>query len=140
MKLKYIFLIGVIVMFGMSFNNVFAEETGGLVPCGRDTTAEGDVGEACKICHLALGIHNIVTFIRNLVWFTAVLVITIAGVLYIVSAGNQSTTTMAKTAIKNALIGVVIVFAAYMIITFIMNRMFRNDQSAAQSTWTFTCN
>ena len=116
----------------------------GLVPCGGvDATNKS---QACTICHLIEGIHGIIKFIVNLIWVTGILVITIAGVIYIVSSGNESTTTLAKTAIKNALIGVAIVLTAFMLITFILNRVLnvkydkiKGLEGIARQTWNFNC-
>ncbi len=114
------------------------------MPCGGvDATNKS---QACTICHLIEGIHGIIKFIVNLIWVTGILVITIAGVIYIVSSGNESTTTLAKTAIKNALIGVAIVLTAFMLITFILNRVLnvkydkiKGLEGIARQTWNFNC-
>ena len=97
-----------------------------LVPCGGDKTGST---ERCTICHLVDGIHGIVQFVVKLIAVTATVVIVIAGVMYIISAGNPAMITMAKTAIKSALIGVIVVLTAFMMITFIVNTVFDNYNS-----------
>jgi len=98
-----------------------------LVPCGGVNA--NDKSQACTICHLVDGIHGIVQFVVKLIAVTAIVVIVIAGVMYIISAGNPAMITMAKTAIKNALIGVIVVLTAFMMITFIVNTVFDNYNS-----------
>ena len=115
----------------------------GLVPCG------GTGQDACTICHLAGGAHNIIHALIEWMLALSLLVIMVAGVMYITSAGNQSTTTMAKTAIKNTLIGVSIILLAYLTVTTVINSVFLNDQttiktgplSIADNAWNFnaTC-
>jgi len=89
----------------------------GLVPCGGTAT---DSKEACTICDLATGIQKIVNFVTKLVGITLVVIIVVAGVMYIVSAGNPSMTTMAKTAMKNSVIGAIVVLTAFVLINFIL--------------------
>ena len=119
-----------------------------LVPCGGEKTGST---KKCTICHLIEGIHGIVKFIMSLIAITATVVIVVAGVMYIVSAGNPAMTTMAKTAIKNALIGVIVVLTAFMMITFIVNTVFNNygsdlkvEEGGLESSrfgrmWNFNC-
>ena len=94
-----------------------------LVPCGN-------TGEpSCTICHLVGGAHAIVKQLLEWALALSLLVIMAAGVMYITSAGNQSTTTMAKTAIKNTLIGVSIMLLAFLIVTTVINNLFLNNNS-----------
>ena len=116
-----------------------------IVPCGR-SDANGEVADMCTVCHLMLGIDNVVTFFVKLIWVAGVLVIVIAGVMYIVSAGNQSMVTMAKTAIKNTLIGVAVVLSAFVIIHFTLKMIARNGtpetgnlQNFGTNSWSFEC-
>ena len=131
MKFIKIFLLGIVLLsvMGMSSTFVYADTTGGIVPCGKNTGENEDKSQACTICHLIEGIHNIVQKIVGLIVVTATVVIVVAGVMYIVSAGNPAMITMAKTAMKNALIGVIVVLTAFMMITFIVNTVFNNYDS-----------
>ncbi|PID52704.1 MAG: hypothetical protein CR972_00660 [Candidatus Moraniibacteriota bacterium] len=116
-------------------------DAAGIVPCGDGS----DKGNACTICHLVAGIYNIVDYIKNIIVIVAIAVITIAGIMYIVSAGNSSMTSMAKAAIKNTLIGISIFLLAFMLITTIINSFFKADTALIADggfkiadTWTFT--
>lgn len=56
----------------------------------------------------------------------AVVYLIIGGYQYITSAGNPEVATQAKSTILNAVIGLIIIFASYVIIDFVMNRVIRN--------------
>lgn len=62
----------------------------------------------------------------NLVYFlagvAAVIVIIIGGVLYSTSAGNSASITKAKNMILYAIVGLVVVFAAFAITNFVIGR------------------
>lgn len=150
MKFLRIFLltVGLLGIAGFSTTlSVSAWSPGeNLVPCGED------VGSKCTICDLSLGIHNIIAFFMWIMSFAAAAVIVIAGIIYISSAGNQQMTTMAKSAIKNALIGLIVMLTAFLIITFLLNAVFNIGGSEGQVAeagglenyrfgrmWTFTC-
>jgi len=176
MKFIYVFLLQIVVFLGVFLTcSIVSAEPGiidytdgtsqdigdlgtsyansdlnrGLVPCGRNLS--GDVNDACSICHLIEGIHGIVKFVVSLIAVTATVVIVIAGVMYIISAGNPAMVTMAKTAMKNALIGVIVVLTAFMMITFIVNTVFNNynsdlnvregglESSGFGRMWSFNC-
>jgi len=108
-----------------------------IVPCGGEKTTSTKV---CEICDLIKGIHEIVRFIVSLIAVTATVVIVVAGVMYIISAGNPAMITMAKTAMKNALIGVIVVLTAFMMITFVANRMLGvTGNGLGTSAWNIEC-
>lgn len=117
-----------------------------IVPCGNNVT--GTDVDACTICELAQGMWNIIDFFKNIMAVAAIVVIVVAGIIYISSAGNQQMTTMAKSAIKNALIGLIIMLTAFLIITFLLNTVFNKTSVVSEGgldvpifgrMWTFTC-
>ena len=94
-----------------------------LVNCGKSGQP------SCTICDLIDGIHGVIQFLVELMSITGIVIITIAGVMYIVSSGNPSMTTLAKSAIKNVLIGITVILVAFISITFIINTVFQNEKS-----------
>lgn len=119
---------------------------GGIVPCGS-------AGEPrCDVCQFIVLGFNIITFIRNLLVIACILVITIAGVIYIVSAGNTGMITTAKNALKYALLGVLIVLFGWVVVTFIIRSVALGENEAVPangsvglyvqegSLWNFDCN
>ena len=59
------------------------------------------------------GLYN---FLVAAVAVCALLMITIGGIMYILSAGNQSTAGTAKTVVKDAITGLIIVFITWLIL------------------------
>src|SRR3990167_3023664 len=52
----------------------------------------------------------------------ALIYLILAGYKYITAGGNAETATEARTGILNAIIGLVVIFASYLIITFVFSR------------------
>jgi len=106
---------------------------GGIVTCGRSG------GTMCTLCDLIKGISDIVKYLRNIAIGIAVLALTIGGVMYVVSAGEPGMIEMAKTTMKNAGIGLVIVLAAYLVIsTTILYIGTKSDLGIGASWYSFT--
>ncbi len=119
---------------------------GGIVPCG-------DAGEPkCDVCHFILLGFNIITFFRNILIVACIVIITIAGVIYIVSAGNQAMITKAKDALKYALLGVLIILVGWVVVTFVIRSVALDENGATPaangsvglyveqgSLWSFNC-
>lgn len=81
----------------------------GLVPCG------GQDEEICTLCHLIIGINWIISWIRNISAIVALAGITIAGAMYVVSAGTELKN-QAKKFITATLTGFAVIFAAWLIV------------------------
>ena len=95
--------------------------TGGIVPCGAVGT-----GEMCTLCHLIVGIHKIIKWGLGIMFVIAIVIITIAGIMYIVSTGNESMMQAAKKALMYALVGVAIMLLAWVIVTFVIGMLVGN--------------
>ncbi|MFC1623223.1 pilin [Patescibacteria group bacterium] len=110
-------------------------DAAGLVPCG------GRDEDPCTLCHLFIGINNVLTWGRNILVSVAFLAIVVAGIIYIVSAGSQQTMEMAKTMLKQALIGFVVVLGAWLIVNTVMNLIStRSDLGVNATSWSeFEC-
>ena len=109
---------------------------GGIVTCGRSG------GTMCTLCDLIKGIYDIVNYLIKIAIGIAVLAICIGGVLYIVSAGDPGLIEMGKKAMKNAIIGFIVVFAAVLIIdTLILYLGAKSDLgiSADWKSFSFNC-
>ena len=101
----------VILIFGVSVANA----SGGIVPCG------GTGQSMCTICDLIKGLNDIIQYLLRIAVGLALTIFTVAGVMYIVSVGNSGTTEMAKNAMKNAIIGFVIILVAWLAIDILLN-------------------
>lgn len=117
---NFIFIALITFVLSVSFNFVFAEGTGGLVPCIDDCTAEdlfGNPGNYAEqppiwtaLIRSALGISGIVI----LLWFIY------GGILLMISSGDPKKVTKAKTIMKESVFGLLIVVFAYTFVKFIV--------------------
>lgn len=117
---NFIFIAFIAFVFSVSFNFVFAESTGGLVPCVDDCTAEHLFGEPgnyankppiwSSLIRSALGISGIVI----LLWFVY------GGILLMISSGDQKKVTKAKKIMIESILGLLIVLFAYTFVKFIV--------------------
>lgn len=99
----------------------------GLVPCGAnvdDTSTTYNETEKCTLCHIVKGISYLIVYIRNIMVFVALAVITAMGIWYIVSAGNTGMMETAKKGIWAALAGIAIVLLAWVVVYTIMYGIF----------------
>lgn len=86
-----------------------------LVPCGRNTgTAEETA--PCTICHMIIGIQGIIDFGFKIFVGIGILMVVIAGIMYIISAGDSGMMDAAKGRLKNALIGFAVMLGAWLIV------------------------
>lgn len=116
----------------------FATSAQGIVPCGHGDSPT----DACTLCHLILGIENLVSFGLKILIVVAVVGIFIAGVMYIVSSGNEQLISAAKNFLGASLKGFAIVLMAWFFvnITFWIMSV-HNDLGIGATNWyTFTCN
>jgi len=99
----FVFLIGLI--------SASSVEAAGIVPCGTSTTPD------CKLCHLWLLASNVINFITfTLAIPIAILSFVAAGVLFMISGGNENRIGLAKSIFTNTIIGIVIIFLAWLIV------------------------
>jgi hypothetical protein len=107
----------------------------GIVPCGGPT-------DPCTICHLIIGISNLVNFGKNILVTLTIVGIFIAGIMYIVSAGSEKMITQAKAFFTASLVGFAITLAAWLIVnvTIFWIANANPDLGVGVSSWnTFTC-
>ena len=126
----------------------FFSAQAGLVPCGltNDDTSTPNVNESqiCTLCHLIIGIKGIIDFGLKLLITVAAVGIFIAGVLYIISSGNEEMMKRAKSFLSTSLSGFTITLAAWLIVNSIMWILSFNISNLKVDTavnwYTFTCN
>jgi len=82
-----------------------------IVPCGNDPA------NPCQLCHLFVMFNNLIQFLLFcIVPPLAVAGIVVAGIFFIFSRGNPGTVTKAKGIIEAVLIGLFIIFTAWLLI------------------------
>jgi hypothetical protein len=124
---SFIFSCLLIFSFGLALN---ASAT--LVPCGV-----GAGNANCTLCHLVLGFKNIYDYLLYVILLPGtILVVVIAGIMYMVSSGNKGLLERAKSALMYAITAMVLALLAWLIINTVLNALGYNKSG---SWWTFTC-
>ena len=131
-KTFLIFLTSFALLF-LIFNNIQAQETRcdesnngttGIVPCNIVKISNGPFVCQCKIYHFFILIDNVYSFI---IWKIAtplaVLMLTIGGVFILISAGNPNLANLGKKIVWVTIIGLALVFCAWVIVNFILTAM-----------------
>ena len=117
--MKQIFLLFFLFLFlFLSFNQVQAQA--GLVPCGNDTNGNGkiDLSETCTFCDFFKLFKNIIDLVLfRLVPAIAALMLTIGGAKFLFSGGNPSAMTEGKEIMTSVLIGLFLVYVAWLIVS-----------------------
>ena len=118
------------------------ELQGGLVPCGRmcddPCTAECECAP-CTLCHLFVLFKRIIDFLAKDVLFPlAVLMIVVGGVMFLTAAGDPGRMGTAKKILTSVLIGLIIIFLAWLIVDTII--MFITKSGSPLQNWkTINC-
>lgn len=129
MRMKYLF--GAMCVAALFFAVPVPAEAG-LVPCG------GTSQPPCSLCHLVEGVSILTNYIRDIMVFVALAIITAMGILYIVSAGNTGMMETAKKGVFAALAGLVIILAAWIIVNTVMFVVFQAKSGLGFSSVTFS--
>lgn len=82
----------------------------GIVPCGETTNSP------CTICHLIVGVSNIINYGMAIIVYVSLAAIVFAGILYVISSGNPSLTSKAKEFIISVLKGFSLVLMAWLVV------------------------
>lgn len=115
----------------------------GLVPCGRNCdnpdTTKVDETKPCTLCHFIVGIQGLINYGFKIMVGVAIFMITIGGVMYIVSTG-QKLMEKAKEVLLSTLKGFAIMLAAWLIVNTLLYYIGASDNSgklkdATTATW-----
>jgi len=111
---------------------------GPIVPCGRNTACSSKGTEPCTLCHLIIMFKNVFDLVFSLVIVATTLMLTIAGVLYIVSAGGGMMT-VAKGILKKTLLGFALFLFSWFIIITVMKLLSAKTALDSKGLFNFTC-
>ncbi len=119
-KRVYFFVLGLFLFVLFSIPNISLASSGScslanpfdgpIVPCGTKANPE-----SCTLCHLLELFQNIFCFLYGILVTVALALITVSGVLYIVSAG-AALKTLAKNIITKTLTGFLIFLLSWLIV------------------------
>lgn len=112
----------------------------GIVPCGIGKTAwssgvvqngkcaggteivvDGEKGIPCQLCHFFILGKGIFDYATMIVFLVTVLIAAISGFRLLLSSGDPSQVNSAKSALKNAAIGLVIIFTAWLVVNTLLS-------------------
>lgn len=112
----------------------------GIVPCGRNEGTEAEKAP-CTLCHLVVGFQRLVQYGMYMVVTLALVGIFCAGVMYMVSTGDEGMMTQAKGFLKVSLIGFAVVIASWLIVNVTMWALgTKGDLGIGVVKWNqFTC-
>ena len=95
---------------GTDLDNNDSSGESGLVPCGNS------VDNPCTIAHLFRGFIVLTNYLISLAGIVAVISIVYAGFRMVTSQGNETDRGAAKKRLANAIIGMLLVFAAFLLV------------------------
>lgn len=81
---------------------------GSIVPCGRscdDSNTVWDETQSCTLCHFFIMFKQVYDLFFSLLIITALALLTIGGLIYILSGGSTGAKTLAKNMITKVIIG-----------------------------------
>lgn len=118
----------------MPSDNLFAQ---GLVPCGQGNNP----ANSCTLCHLIIGIKNVVSFGQVILITVAAVAIFIGGFMYVIAAGDEGAMTTAKGFLSASLKGFAIFLLSWFIVNLVMVVLsFNTNLSIGKQNWyTFEC-
>jgi hypothetical protein len=112
---------------------------GGIVPCGRerdDATTPEFENCPCRLCDLFVLVDRIIKFaLFKIVVPLAVLMIVIGGIMFLTAGGNPERISSAKKLMTNVAIGILIIFAAWIIVNTILMLIGVADWTGLKEGW-----
>lgn len=120
--LKYLPLVLIIALYLIPDLSI---AQGGFVNCE---------GTSCSACNLVDMTNKIIKWLLGMVFLIFAALMSVAGFGLVTSGGNPSALSAAKDKFKNALIGIVIVFSAWLIVNTIMVKLVSDGTTAGNIT------
>jgi len=132
------------VSCSINVSKCIASVEGGLVPCGRVTddfsTPGIDESQPCGFCHSFQLVHNIINvFLFPFVPAIGGLLLVIGGFSFFVGGGNPATVSRGKTIIVGTVIGLVIVYSAWLVINTALDFIGIASWTGLGTWWEITC-
>jgi hypothetical protein len=129
-----------------TYTDVFDEScplTGGIVPCGRmrdDPTTIEFENCPCRLCHFLILGDKIIDFILfKIILPLAVLIIVVGGIMFLTAGGIPEKISKAKKLMTTVAIGVLIIFAAWLIVNTILMLIGIADWTNLKEWWKIEC-
>ena len=109
----------------------------GLVPCGYDLNKDGEMQyyENCQLCHFFVMGKGILDFVLEIIIIIAVLMFVYGGITFIIATGDPGKFSKGKDIIQAAVIGVVIILAAWIVVNTIFLLIGVADWTGLREGW-----
>jgi|TARA_B100001971_G_C18243100_1_gene572254 hypothetical protein len=129
--MKYLSFLLLIVFLG-SLLVPYSSLAAGLVPCGGcevdldSITGECPIGQEqpdCQICHLFVMMNNIWNWLLRIVAVVGALMLMVGGYSLLTAGGSPKQLEEGKKVLTTVIIGLVIIFSAFMIVNAIFSAM-----------------
>lgn len=91
-------------------------------------SCDGSTGDPCSWCNLVDLGNGIITWLIGILFIMAGILVAVAGIKLVTSGGNTSALDSAKSSFQNAVIGLVIVFSAWLLVDTLMRTLLPGDQ------------
>ena len=106
-----------------------------LVPCGPGTAKEN-----CEICDIFTLFNNIIEFVlQKVVPIIATLILVFSGLMFLDASGSPEKTQKVKSLITSVLLGLVIIYGAYLIISLFFTMIGVADWTGLKTWFEYPC-
>jgi len=101
----------------------------GFVPCGNSCYVESPSEcDPCKLCHFFIMVDRVLDFIvMKMVPAIATLMLVIGGAMFFFAGGSPTSISSAKKVITSTIIGLVIIFSAFLVVGTILSAIGLTD-------------
>ncbi len=108
-----------------------------IVQCGTEKDASGNISNACTVCDLFTLVDRVVDFMLEVIAFPlAVIMFLYGGFMWITAGGDSGKITKGRKAIEYAVYGMIVAFAAWLIIDTILKALLSGGMGKIQG-WGF---
>lgn len=125
--MKFLFISIIFsVLIALAPNVTLASDPTGLAQFA------GCTGTDCSLCNVADMANGIITWLIGILFMVFALLLAIAGVRLVTSAGNHHALDEAKSSFTNAIIGMIIVLSAWLLVDTIMRALVGTSANPGQ--------
>jgi len=127
---KLLFIGFLVFLFSVP---ILTQAAGGLVPCG------GQGQPACQFCHIFILLINIIELVLKILTPIVAVLMFVTGGLYLLTAGgNPQSFEKAKSVLTAAVIGLVIIFVAWVFLSTFLDFIGVFQWTGLKNWWNLT--
>ncbi|MBA4320262.1 MAG: hypothetical protein C0412_17845 [Flavobacterium sp.] len=141
LKFKNLFLMNlslIIFLFFLLFSLIpNKSQAAGLVPCG------GEGENPCTLCDFFVLLDRVIDFFilppYGIVFIIAVLMMLVGGIMFYFGGFDPGTLQKAQNLFKNVVIGLIIIYGAWLFINFFFQVIGVNEWTGLKTWWQINC-